>query len=593
MLFSEPPDERGSSVDVFDASGKRVDAGRTTPSGDENGLRVGLTAIGDGGYVVSWTVLSGVDGHTTRGSFAFAVGDAPLPKIADVSDVAPPPTALEVAARALSFAGIAMAIGLAAVGLVIREPLAAPRSREWLIAAIAGALIVIGSVALLLEQGGRAPPRLTALLGLRGLAGVALLVAAGVLAGRRLSLAALAAGAVAAITATLVSHAAATGSIGQMALDFTHIVSVSAWSGGVVAMFALVIPALADARVLGSATWRFSLLALTAVSVLAVSGLLQAFDRLVLLQDLVETPYGVALLIKSGVLVAVLGLAVINLFFWGPRLRAVVDPVRARRGLLLGTAGESMLLAVIFVAAGSLTALPFPGQPSGAAFDQTLHVDGLRLRLLMPSISPGQNRYVLRVHRGLDQVTDARVLFRFTMLEHDMGESELEAEQRAPGEYAAAGSATVMFGTWRVEAIVRRPDRDDVRTIFSVPIGQPTGPGAIARALQAGPYTLIVFVDPPQPIAGAPLALNVVVVDASGDPVTAKEVRAELNGPAPAGVLPCAERSRLASAGAARGQEASPGRYVLPIAALEAGRWAATISVGGDGSACYDFEVVR
>ena len=169
----------------------------------------------------------------------------------------------------------------------------------------------------------------------------------------------------------------------------------------------------------------------------------------------------------------------------------------------------------MLAAAAALTALVPPDQPSGAAFDETRHVAGLRLRLLVPTVTPGTNRYVLRVSQGLTPVSDARkVAFRFTMVEHDMGQSELVAEQRAPGEYVATGSATVMFGTWRVESIVRLPEREDVRTVFTVPVGAPSGPGAVARALPAGPYTLIVFVSPPQPVAGAPFTLHANVMAA-------------------------------------------------------------------------------
>ena len=89
--FSEPPDPRGSELQVLDTGGKRHDKGDVAPSGDPNGLRVSVEALPDGGYTVAWTALSAVDGHITKGAFAFVVGDGPLPPIADVGDAAPPP----------------------------------------------------------------------------------------------------------------------------------------------------------------------------------------------------------------------------------------------------------------------------------------------------------------------------------------------------------------------------------------------------------------------------------------------------------------------------------------------------------------------
>ena len=76
-----------------------------------------------------------------------------------------------------------------------------------------------------------------------------------------------------------------------------------------------------DARALGRTIWRFSLTALVAVAVIITTGVLQSLDRLVLLEDLVETPYGIALLAKIVLLVGLLGLGVLNLLVWGPRMR--------------------------------------------------------------------------------------------------------------------------------------------------------------------------------------------------------------------------------------------------------------------------------
>src|SRR5439155_1124848 len=163
------------------------------------------------------------------------------------------------------------------------------------------------------------------------------------------------AGLAAGLWATLVSHAAASGDIKIMALDFVHVVAISVWSGGLLAFLVVAFPAVREERALGAMPWRFSLTAPTCVE------------------------------------------------------------------------------------------------------------------LLMPTTNPGRNRYVLRVYQGLAPVTNAeKVSLRYTMVEHDMGEQELVAEQRAPGEYVAEGSPTAMFGTWKVLAIVRIPARLDVRALFTV-----------------------------------------------------------------------------------------------------------------------------
>lgn len=603
--FSEPPDPRGSEILVLDPTGKRYDLGDIGPSGDPNGLRVSVGTLGEGGYTVAWTALSAVDGHTTKGSFVFVIGSGPLPAPPDVGAAAPPPTPLEIAGRALSYTGIALGLGTAFfVAFVARFE----SRREAGLLALAGALIAAGSLALALELGTSLPPRLGALLGVRALAGLLLVtVSVGPELARMRPVAALASGAgvltigplatfgprrmialsaalAAAMTATLVSHAAADPGPRNLALDFIHVVAASVWSGGVVALLRLVLlrsedRSAEDARSLGVTVWRFSITALGCVALIVVTGVLQSLDRLVLVQDLYETPYGIALAVKITLLAAALGLGALNLFRFGPRLRA---GLRARHGLVRDTLGETALFVVILIAASFLTALAPPAQATAAAYDETHHIAGLRLQMLVASGEPGRNRYVLRVQRGLAPIAGAeKVLFRFTMVEHDMGEQELVAAERAPGEYVADGSPTGMFGTWRIQAIVRLVGREDISTVFSFPVS--AGGSAQSKVVTAGPYTMIAFTDPATPEAGAPVAIFVVLVGQDGNPVIGKTLRATFAGPSPQAPLGSVEDPATLG----------PGRYRFDVAALDAGRWDVTIAIGDEGSGTYSLEVSR
>ena len=594
IVFSEAPAPSGSDIEVSDASGRRVDKRDVGPSGEENGLRVSLETIGDGGYTVVWTALSAVDGHSYRGTFVFAVGNAPLPGIPEVAEPSPPPSVLEIAGRALSYAGIAISLGLAIFGFLVyaaRE--GDERGRERWAFLVGGALLVIGAGLQLLEQGTAVPPRLALILVIRALAGAAIIAA--VRAPKRLLVfvprrdVVYTAGLAATLTATLISHAAATGNYKDIVLDLAHIVSVSAWLGGIAGILVVVLPGARprtpdDGRRLGRIVWRFSLVAMVSVAMIITTGTLQSLDRLVLVQDLVETPYGIALFAKILLLAIVLIVAALNLFVWGPRLRAGLRMENARRWLLRGTLGESALLALVLVAAGLLTAFAPPNQKTAAAYDDTEHVGGLRLELLVPTTLPGRNRYVLRVHEGLRPVQGAeKVAFRFTMVEHDMGETELVAQERAPGEYVAEGSPTAMFGTWHVRAIVRRTGHEDVSTVFTFPVSAPANGGSVARAIVAGPYTAVVFVEPALPEAGAPLTVTALVIDAKGDPVPGKPVSAVLRSPDPARAHP----EILISS------EISAGRYRFDMPSLESGSWTITIAIGDEGRADYPFDVAQ
>lgn len=589
ITFSEAPDARGSDVAVLDTSGKRLDKRDVTLVSDEpNTLRVSLGAIGDGGYLVSWTTLSAVDGHETKGAFAFAV-NAPLPQFTkDFSPSAPPPTALEIAGRALSYAGMALLTGLAFFTMFIRVPTEdGDARRERRLVVVGGAALVMGSALLLVNQGANIPQRLLLLLGLRAIAG------AGAIALLRLPSAVLPDdarreataffGLAAGLTATLVSHAAASGDLRYVALDYLHVIAISIWLGGVVAFTYVARPSArsGDPRELGRTIWRFSLTALVAVAVIITTGVLQSLDRLVLLEDLVETPYGIALLAKILLLAGLLVLGALNLLVWGPRMRR---GVAAGGQFWRGVIGETTLFAGVLLAAAFLTAFAPPAQANGAAFDETRHVGGIRIELLTATTLPGRNRFAVRVQQGLTPISGAeKVTLRFTMVEHDMGEQELVTTERAPGEYVAEGSPTAMLGTWKVQVIVRLAGRADIQTLFTVPVSQPADQAATTKVIAVPPYQLIVFSEPFQPQAGAPLTINVVVTDTKGDPVTGKKVHAAFSGPG----------SQAPLDGAENVAELGPGRYRFTVPGLDAGSWKITLSLSEGGSGVYDLEVSR
>src|SRR5205085_1482227 len=148
VSFSEPPAPNGSAIEVLDEKGARWDQGPAVASGEPNGLKVALKPIGDGGYTVAWTAVSAVDGHETKGSFAFVVGNGPLPSLPDVPNASPPPSPLEIAGRALSYAGIALGIGAALFGMLVHAAAdATEERRERQLFAVAAGLIVAGTAA--------------------------------------------------------------------------------------------------------------------------------------------------------------------------------------------------------------------------------------------------------------------------------------------------------------------------------------------------------------------------------------------------------------------------------------------------------------
>ncbi len=91
VTFSEPVDPGFSTLTVLDRNGQTVST-RPVFSRDGRRITVPLKEISRGVYSVRWRVLSAIDGHTTTGFFAFAVGQAIAPDLQFVRAAGPPPS---------------------------------------------------------------------------------------------------------------------------------------------------------------------------------------------------------------------------------------------------------------------------------------------------------------------------------------------------------------------------------------------------------------------------------------------------------------------------------------------------------------------
>jgi len=85
---------------------------------------VTLPPLAEGTYLVSWQVLSTVDGHTTSGIFPFGVGvEEVAGDVGSISSTAQEPTIFSIGGRWLSLTGVALLLGLFAFYLFVWQPL--------------------------------------------------------------------------------------------------------------------------------------------------------------------------------------------------------------------------------------------------------------------------------------------------------------------------------------------------------------------------------------------------------------------------------------------------------------------------------------
>ncbi|MDK1348275.1 copper resistance protein CopC [Streptomyces sp. 378] len=350
LTFTESVGLLDDSFRVFGPDQRRVHTGEATHAdGRSDTARVGLPGkLAQGTYTVAWRVVS-ADSHPVSGAFSFSVGkrSATTAQL-DTGPAEDPLTrGLYDAARYLAYLAAALLVGTAAFALLCRPADTSPLRRPL----VAAWWTLLGSTAVLLllrapyETGtGPASAFDVSALGrtLTGRPGEALLARLVILlltaaflvrlSGRRerRGPATLATGTALAAALALTWAAAEHASAGiqvplAMASSVLHLLATGVWLGGLVALLLTLRRASGD---LVEVVPRFSRIAFTSVTVLAVTGLYQSWRGLGSLFALTSTPYGRLLLAKlAGV--AVLLLVAGYSRRWTQRLAAPAAAVRA------------------------------------------------------------------------------------------------------------------------------------------------------------------------------------------------------------------------------------------------------------------------
>jgi copper transport protein len=349
LQFSEPPEPSSVGVEMATADGEPVEL--PDPEAQSLDVRVPLSRLADGVYVVSWTATSAVDGHGSAGEFAFAVGDVDgaVPAASSGSST----SGWGVAASVAFFVGLALAAG----ALLLRGLVPALPERQWIRVIRAGLLLAVGGAGvgvIALDSG--------SVWGL--VAAIELLAAALLVVGLRrggwavpLGFTVAAAGAWSAR-----SHAATDSGILGWLADFVHLAGGSLWAGSL----ALVVvwgwwlhrrrePWLPLVR-------RYARLAVVLVGVLGLAGVVSAVQLVPTWRDLWGTGYGRLVVAKAALFGTALAAAALARW-WG----LARERIGGMRSLMTGE-------AVAVAAAVLVAALLANGAPplSAASTEQLL-----------------------------------------------------------------------------------------------------------------------------------------------------------------------------------------------------------------------------
>lgn len=403
LVFSEPLEAQVTSLDVADEDGALVlERAGEVDRADQFALVVVGPDLDDGVYTVTWRTLSAADGHTAEGFFTFAVGDsADPPPGGDGAMTHAGVDPLDVAGRWLTYLGLLLAFGaaviqagvlrsqpmsrevalglagmlavaaLATLGTALVSGVAADSPVDYLIGTRNGGLqsaraatAAVGAVVLLVL------PRRTAgvVAGVTGLAGIALLVAAG--------------------------HAAALPSPVPVFVGIVHVAAAAVWITGLVALLlAIARPSTlfpAEPTRMSVLVPRFSALALVSIGIVGLTGIYSAWTQTGTLLD-PTTDYGRTLLAKTVIAGGALAIGGLN-FIDGGRMLSWLNGMRTR--LTTEVVAVAAVLVVTAILAATSPTEEVPGvsiAPIPDAFGDV--VPGMSMTLAPGR--PGINRVVV------------------------------------------------------------------------------------------------------------------------------------------------------------------------------------------------------
>jgi copper transport protein len=295
-----------------------------------------------------------------------------------------------------------------------------------------------------------------------------------------------------AVTVSLTGHAVS-GDIVPVAFvaDVVHLSGAGVWLGGLALLtYAVLRPGRAgedsglDTDATAAAVTRFSTVAFAAVVALAVSGTIQGWRQVGGYDALLETTYGRLLVVKVGLVGAMLVAAAFSRSWvreraatraataaLSPGPGAVAEGTmtdRTRLSALRQSVGAEAALAVAVLAVTALLVNAVPGGTAGAGggpFTTRLTEDEIVLTIDVDPAAVGP----VDVHLFLNEIDGApfvaeEVTADLSLPERDLGPITLSLVDFGQGHLSADGAEFPLEGDWDLEVTVRTSDID--QTVF-------------------------------------------------------------------------------------------------------------------------------
>jgi copper transport protein len=253
-----------------------------------------------------------------------------------------------------------------------------------------------------------------------------------------------------------------------------HVLAMSIWVAGL-AMMLFVLPQATRrleppdrTRLLAATLTRFSPVAFTAVIALLATGLTQSWFEVEKLDNLLDTAFGRAALIKFGLLVGpLMALGAYNQRRLLPRLRhaAAGGATPGRDGLLLRRSirTEVALLAVVLGVTAALVSYAPSGSVSSGPQSETASLGPADLQLTVDPARVGPNQmhvYLTDKKTGAQYNRVKEMNVALLLPAEKLGPLKVDTRKAGPGHYVMNGALFGVAGDWEVKVTARVSEFD-------------------------------------------------------------------------------------------------------------------------------------
>lgn len=500
VRFTEGVQADDEAVRLFDAGGERLDLSGVERDDGAKILRAMPGELGDGGYVLTWRVVS-LDGHPISGGVTWRVGDGTavdqslLQELLNAEGGDEAVSVAAAVARALLFASLLVLVG-ALTFLLLVWPDGAGDAR---LVATARASVAVATLTTVLGMGlqgadvaGKAlshaftagavadtldttygQTALLRLVALFVLAGLVWRLAPTVVRGIRWRLVTQVAAVVVLASLGLGGHAR-TGRWAGIALpvDVAHLLGAAVWIGGLVVLAGVVLPH--DDELTPRIAARFSTIAAVAVAVVVATGTFQAVRQVGGLDGLRDTNYGKLLALKVVAVLAIVGLGAYSRSLVRARVGddpAELDDADLHRAVRRSVLAETVV-AVVVVALTSLLVAADPARSvEAAAFEQVRLVDTTQLTLVAaPARSGPVDVHLYADDPNIGLTADLEANATMALPDRGIPPVEIPIRYAGRGHWSAYDVDIPISGRWRVEVEVVVSEFEQRQASFTVPI---------------------------------------------------------------------------------------------------------------------------